>query len=52
MNTMLNHLKIIPTLKSMEKLSFTKPGPGAKNVETPALDYVFLKGRDCVTLIE
>ena len=52
MNTMLNHLKIILTLKSVEKMSFTKPGPGAKNVENPALDFVFLKGRDCVALIE
>ena len=35
-----------------KKLSFRKPDPGAKNVGTPALDYVFLKGRDCFTLIE
>ena len=53
MNAILDHLKITPTLKSVKKkLSFRKPDPGAKNVGTPALDYVFLKGRDCFTLIE
>ena len=49
---MLNHLNITPTLKSVEKLFFTKPVPSPKKDGTPALDYVFLKGRDYVTLIE